>query len=117
MTRFAIRRVTATPAAIDLVEQLSDRHGPLAFFLAEHSTDGAPAMCLTKPELLPSPSDVKVGEIGGSPLYVDSDDYESWGRPTLLLDVEPGAAGRRPLEGLESTHFVCRSVDRVGVPG
>jgi uncharacterized protein (DUF779 family) len=31
MTRFAIQRVTATPTALELIERLTDRHGPVCF--------------------------------------------------------------------------------------
>ena len=40
------------------------------------------------------------------PFYIDSDQYERWGRPHLTLDVSPGAAEGFSLEALEGVHFV-----------
>jgi uncharacterized protein len=111
MTGFAIRRVKATPAALGLIAELSEKHGPVSFYQSGGGSDVSTPMCLEKGELLPSPSDVKVGEIGGSPFYVDSEQYERWGRPTFLIDVAPGAAGGFSLEGLEDVHFVTRTTD------
>ena len=109
MTRFAIHRVTATPAALQLIKRLIEKHGPVAFLQPGDCSDWAPAMCLTKAELLPSPGDVKLGEIGGSPFYVDREQYDRSDRPVLMIDVAAGAAGEFALEGLEEVHFVTRS--------
>jgi len=109
MTRFAIQRVRATPEALDLIERLAERHGPVAFFQSGESFEGAAARCLTRAELLPSDDDVKLGEIGGSPFYVDAELYRRAGRPALIIDVAPGAAAGIPLEGLEEVHFATRT--------
>ena len=113
MTRFAIQRVRATPEALELIEQLRETHGDLAFLQSAGCSDGTATMCLTKGELLPGPNDKKLGEIGGSPFYVDEDQYESWGRPTFVIDLAPGAAGDFSLEGLEDVHFVARSPEAI----
>ena len=109
MTRFAIQRVTATPEALELIESLRERHGDLAFLQLGECGGGLPAMCLTKRELLPGPGDVKLGEIGASPFYVDEEQYGQSGRPVLVLDVADGGAGDFSLEGLEEFHFVTRT--------
>lgn len=115
--RFAIQRVSATPAALELIDRLAEKHGPVAFFQSGGCCDGTAAMCLTKGELLPSPSDVKLGEIGGAPFYVDSEQYERWGRPVFLIDVADGAAGGFSLEGLDDVHFVTRTPQDAEVTG
>ena len=55
------------------------------------------------------PNDIKLGEIGGSPFYVDDEQYERWGDPRSSSTWRPGAAGGFSLEGLEDVHFVTRS--------
>jgi uncharacterized protein len=113
MTRFAIQRVKGTDEALELIEQLVERHGPVAFF----QSDEGRAKCLTRAELLPGDGDLKLGEVGGAPFYVDVERYELSGRPALVLDVAQGAAGRFSLEGLEEVHFVTRAVDPAPVAG
>lgn len=109
MTRFAIQRVRATPEALDLIDQLVEKHGPVAFFQAGGCCDGTAAKCLTKAELLPSDDDIKLGEIGRAPVYVDAEEYRRLGRPAFVIDVAVGPAGAFSLEGLEQVHFVSRA--------
>jgi hypothetical protein len=109
MTPFAIQRVKATPEALELIERLREKHGDLAFFQSGGCCDGTAPMCLTKGELLPAPDDMKLGEIGASPFYVDRDQYERWGRPAFVIDVAKGEAGGFSLEGLEDVHFITRT--------
>ncbi len=109
MTCFAVQRVKATAAALEPIDELNERHGPVSFFQSGGCCDGSAPMCLERGELLPSPSDAKIGEIGGSPFYVDTEQYERWGRPALVIDVAPGAAGGFSLEGLVEVHFVTRT--------
>lgn len=33
--KFAIHRVSATPAALELIDRLTEKHGPVAFFLID----------------------------------------------------------------------------------
>jgi len=109
MTRFAIRRVRATPEAVELIARLAERHGPVAFFQFGECEEGAAATCLTRAELLPDEDDMKIGEIGGAPFYVNAQLYARSGRPSCVVDVAPGAAGALALEGLEDVHFVIRT--------
>jgi len=84
--------VTATPAALDAIECLRDRHGPLAFFQSAGCCDGSLPICLKDGELPPGPGDRLLGLVGDAPFYVDAELYRRWGNPELMLDVRPGAA-------------------------
>lgn len=107
--QFTAARVTATPEAIELIERLKEKHGPIAFFHAAGFREGSEPLCLTRAELLPSPDDLRLGEIGGAPVYVDAAEYDRWGRPEFVIDVAEGAAsGRCCLGGLEEQHFVTQ---------
>src|SRR5689334_14989238 len=79
--------VTATPEALAAIERLRAAHGPLAFFQSGGCCDGSCPMCLTAGELPPGPGDVRLGEIGGAPFYIDGDQYQRWGRPDFVVDV------------------------------
>ena len=101
--------VSATPAALAVIARLEAAHGPLVFFQSGGCCDGTAAMCLTEGELPVSPNDVKLGEIGGAPFYIDGEQYRRWGRPSFLIDVASGAGAGFSLEGLDDVHFVTRT--------
>lgn len=101
--------IAATPAALEVIHRLSAAQGPLMFFQSGGCCDGSSPMCLMEGELPLSPQDLRLGEIAGMPFYIDSDQYERWGRPHITVDVSPGAAEGFSLEGLEGVHFVTRS--------
>jgi len=98
--------VAATPAALEVIHRLSAAHGPLMFFQSGGCCDGGAPMCLKQGELPPGPHDVQLGEIADAPFYIDSEQYERWGTPRLMIDVSPGAAEGFSLEGVEEVHFV-----------
>jgi len=101
--------VGATPAALDVIRRLEAAHGPLAFFQSGGCCDGTSPICLKDGELPAGPDDVRLGDIGGAPFYIDSDQYKRWGTPRFLIDVSSGAAEGFSLEGLERVHFVSRA--------
>ena len=101
--------VGATRAALEVIRRLEAAHGPLMFFQSGGCCDGTSPMCLKDGELPPSRYDVCLGVIGGARFYIDSAQYERWGKPPLLVDVAPGAAEGFSLEGLEGVHFVSRT--------
>ncbi len=102
-------KVTATPDALELLEHVRERHGPLAFFQPGDCHDGSAVMCLSRAELLPTDNDVKLGAIGPSPFYVDRGQWERCGKPELVIDVAPGEGGKFSLEGPEGVRFVSRA--------
>lgn len=101
--------VTASPGALEMIARLRAAHGPLAFFQSGGCCDGTSAICLRAGELPPSRYDLRLGEIGGAPFYIDADQYERWGTPRFLIDVMAGPAEGFSLEGLEGVHFVSRT--------
>jgi uncharacterized protein len=101
--------VGATPAALEVIHRLEAAHGRLAFFQSGGCCDGSSAICLKDGELPVALHDVRLGEIGGAPFYIDKDQYERWGTPRFLIDVAPGAAEGFSLEGLEGVHFISRT--------
>ena len=59
-------------------------------------------------ELPLSPHDVRLGEIGGAPFYIDCEQYERWGRPPFLIATASGPAEGFSLS-LPDAHFVTRA--------
>lgn len=103
------QRVTATPAALDLLERLRAQHGDLIVHLSGGCCDGSSPICLHAGELLTGPNDLLLGTPGGVDFYIDAEQYERWNRPQIVLDAAAGAAEGFSLEGLEGVHFVARS--------
>ena len=103
-------QVAATDAALEVIRHLEAAHGPLMFFQSGGCCEGSSPMCLGRGELPLSPHDIELGEIGGAPFYIDSEQYERWGQPSFLIDVSAGAAEGFSLEGLVGVHFVTRTV-------
>ncbi len=103
-------RVVATPAALEVIDRLGATYGPVMFFQSGGCCDGSSPMCLRDGELPLGPTDLRLGEIGGAPFYIDGEQYERWRRPQFLIDVSPGAAEGFSLEGLVDVHFVTRTL-------
>ena len=102
-------RVAATEAALAELGRLRAEHGPLVLFQSGGCCDGSSPMCFPEGELLLGPNDLLLGEVGGSPYYIDAEQYARWNNPSLLLDVAPGAGTGLSLEGLHDLHFSVRS--------
>ncbi len=101
--------VTATPAAVETIERLREKHGSIVFHQSGGCCDGSAAMCLRADELPPGPNDIELGEIGGAPFMIDAEQYERWGKPEFVIDVAEGAADSFSLEGPLGVHFVSSS--------
>ncbi len=104
------RAVFSTPEALEVIHRLEAVHGSLMLFQSGGCCDGSSPICLEDGELPLSPNDIRLGTIGGVPFYIDSEQYDRWGRPKFLIDVSPGAAEGFSLEGLEGVHFVTRTI-------
>ncbi len=101
--------VTATEAALDLIEKLKNIHGPLMFHQSGGCCDGSSPMCYPRDEFLTGESDVLLGKIGDTPFYMHKDQYEYWKHTQLIIDVVDGRGGMFSLEGPEGKRFLTRS--------
>jgi len=102
-------RITATPAALEELARLRERHGPLLLFQSGGCCEGSSLLCLEEGELLLGPNDRLLGEVGGTPFYIDTDQDERWNEPTFQLDLVSGESDTFSLENADRVHFVSRS--------
>jgi uncharacterized protein len=100
--------VRGTQAAVETIERLREKHGPIVFHQSGGCCEGSCAMCLTESELPPGPNDVELGKIAGARFLIDREQHERWGQPDFVIDVAPGASDSFSLEGSEGVHFVTR---------
>jgi uncharacterized protein (DUF779 family) len=104
-----VERVVATPAAIELIDRLRARHGPVMFHQSGGCCDGSSPMCYPVGDLFLGPSDVKLGEIAGAGFYMSDSQFAYWQHTMLIIDVVPGRGGMFSLENGEGVRFLTRS--------
>lgn len=103
------RRVICTPAAVELIERVRAKHGPVMFHQSGGCCDGSAPMCYPQGELLIGDHDRLLGEIAGAPFYISGPQFEYWQHTQLIIDVVPGRGGMFSLEGPEGLRFLTRS--------
>ncbi len=102
-------RVSATPAALELIERLRAQHGELMFHQSGGCCDGSAPMCFALGEFLTGDSDVQLGAIGGTPFYMSRSQFEYWEHTHLIIDAIPGNGGMFSLERPTGLRFLTRS--------
>ena len=119
-------RVVALPAAVELLRQLREQHGPLMMHQSGGCCDGSSPMCYPQGEFIVGDRDVLlglldlrlgVGEVGadvpapsdGVPVWISGPQFEAWKHTQLILDVVPGRGAGFSLEGPEGVRFLTRS--------
>jgi uncharacterized protein (DUF779 family) len=104
-----VDKVVATPAALDLIEFLKQKHGPVFFHQSGGCCDNSAANCYLPGDLTIGPGDIYLGDIGGCPFYIGKAQYEYWRHTQLIIDVIDGSGGTFSLEGPEGKAFLTRS--------
>jgi len=104
-----VEKVIATQAALDLIEHLKQKHGPVMFHQSGGCCDNSAANCYLPGELTIGAGDVQLGEIGGCPFHMSKSQYEYWKHTQLIIDVIEGHGGTFSLEGPEGKAFHTRS--------
>jgi len=102
-------RVLATPGALALIAELAARHGPVMFHQSGGCCDGSSPMCYPQGDFIIGTRDVKLGEVGGAPVYIGADQYEAWRHTQLVIDVVPGRGGMFSLDNGTEQRFLTRS--------
>src|SRR5699024_2570712 len=92
-----VEKVTATVAALELIDKLKTIHGPLMFHQSGGCCDGSSPMCYPR------------DEFSETPFYMSKDQYEYWKHTQLISDVVDGRGGMFSLEGTEGKRFLTRS--------
>jgi uncharacterized protein (DUF779 family) len=105
-----VERVIATPAAIELINELRAEFGPVMFHQSGGCCDGSAANCYKLGEFATGAADVYLGEIDGAPFYIGKLQFEYWKHTQLIIDVVQGfGGGTFSLEGSKGRCFHTRS--------
>ena len=102
-------RVVATTAALGLIEQLRQRHGPLMFFQSGGCCDGSAPMCYPVGDFSVSDTDVRLGELDGAAFYMGAEQFVYWEHTQLIIDVVAGNGGMFSLDNGTGQRFLTRS--------
>jgi uncharacterized protein (DUF779 family) len=104
-----VERVLATDATLKLIDRLQEKHGKLMFHQSGGCCDGSAPMCYPAAEFQIGGNDVRLGEIGGCPFYMDADQFDYWKHTQLIIDVVPGRGHGFSVEAPEGVRFLTRS--------
>ena len=102
-------RVSATPAALELIELLVSTHGPVIFFQSGGCCENTAPQCFPMGEFALSPNDIHIGQVGGASYYMGHREFEFWQNTHLIVDVVNGRSGTFSLDGPDGKTFICRS--------
>ena len=103
-------KVTATPSALDLIEELKKNHGKeLLFHQSGGCCDGSAPMCYPSKEYQVGQDDVMIGKIGGIPFYISETQHEAWKNTDLIIDSIKGMGGMFSLDNGTGRRFLTRS--------
>ncbi len=101
-----ISRFSATTAALELINQLSEEFGELMFYQAGGCCEGTQPQCFRKGHFYPRTKDVSIGTVLGFHFWIDHDLFEYWKYSHFELDVVEGfGAGGFSLETAKKKTF------------
>jgi len=101
-------RVSATPAAIELIQKLTSAHGPIIFLQSGGCCEGSGPLCMPANEFKPSPSDVILGELSGAIFYMGDSHFSFAENTHTILDAVPGSSGSFSLDCGTGMAFITR---------
>ncbi|MEO9474186.1 MAG: DUF779 domain-containing protein [Cyclobacteriaceae bacterium] len=104
-----VLRVKATEEALNTIEVLKKRFGPLMFHQSGGCCDGSQPMCFEDGDFKVGESDIKLGEVADCSFYMSRDQYEYWKHTELTLDITKGRGSSFSLEIPMGVRFMIRS--------
>lgn len=102
-------RVVATEAALAMIGELRQRHGPVMFFQSGGCCDGSAPLCFSIGEFNISDTDVYLGNLNGAPFYMGLEQFEYWEHTQLIIDAVAGNGGMFSLDNGTGKRFLTRS--------
>ncbi|MBO0321873.1 DUF779 domain-containing protein [Muricauda sp. CAU 1633] len=103
------KRVLVSDRALEIIDQLKERHGELMFHQSGGCCDGSSPMCFPKGELMLNENDVWLGSIHNCDFYMSKDQFEYWKHTQLTVDITTGRGSSFSLEIPLGIRFVIKS--------
>ncbi|RLA41440.1 MAG: DUF779 domain-containing protein [Gammaproteobacteria bacterium] len=104
-----IERVSITPAAEKVIDQLRAKHGELMFHQSGGCCDGSAPMCFAIDDFKIGSRDVCLGEIHGCKFYMGADQFEYYKNCETIVDVVEGRGASFSLEIPLGLRFITTS--------
>ncbi len=101
-------RISATPAAEELILKLTAQFGPIIFFQSGGCCEGSGPLCMPANEFKPSVSDVILGEIAGAIYYMGHSHFQFSENTHTILDAVAGSSGSFSLDCGTGLAFITR---------
>jgi len=101
-------RVTATAAAVALIDEIRAEVPEILIHQSGGCCDGSSPMCYPAAEFRVGSRDVRLGEVAGVPVYIGAAQFEAWRHTQLILDVVPGRGGMFSLDNGREKRFLAR---------
>lgn len=110
----AVARVAVTPAAVEMIQALQERHGRVMFHQSGGCCDGSSPMCYPHGEFLTGDADVHLGDldVGAEEpveVWMSREQFAYWSHTHLTIDVVPGRGAGFSLEAPTGHRFLIRS--------
>ncbi|UII31229.1 DUF779 domain-containing protein [Fulvivirga ulvae] len=104
-----VKRIEATEDALEVIDQLQKRYGPLMFHQSGGCCDGSQPMCFEDGDFKVGESDVLLGEVANCPFYMSRDQFEYWKHTHLTLHITEGRGSSFSLEIPLGIRFIIKS--------
>jgi uncharacterized protein (DUF779 family) len=102
-------RVVATDAALALIREIQADYPDILFHQSGGCCDGSSPMCYPADDYIVGDRDVKLGEIGGVPVFISESQFDVWKHTQLIIDVVSGRGGMFSLDNGREKRFLTRS--------
>ncbi len=107
-------RVALSATAVELLQKLWRRHGPLMFHQSGGCCDGSSPMCYPAGEFITAEADILLGLFelpGAGPLefWMSREQFNYWSHTHLTVDVVDGRGSGFSVEAPEGRRFLIRS--------
>lgn len=103
------KRAIATNAAIEFIQEIINDHGEILFHQSGGCCDGSSPMCYSVNDFKLGGSDVCLGAIGDTNVWISGPQFQAWKHTQLILDVVKGRGGMFSLDNGRERRFLSRA--------
>ncbi len=103
------KRVAITKKAIEILNQLKEKHGELIFHQSGGCCDGSAPMVFEEGDMYLDDSDILVGQLEDVNYYMNEDQFEYWKYSHITIDVVEGRGSSFSLEIPLGVRFIIHS--------